>query len=187
MLKSNLEKDPAVIFALDPELRIVDCNEAWDRFAAENGGQGLDRAHLMGRSVLDAAPEPLKQLLQEGYRQALVSHQPWEYCYECSSPTMYRTFRMVVYPDPDGTDLLVVNSLTVEKRHDRQVCFPEEILHVDQDGVVTMCCNCRRTRRVKQKAVWDWVPSYVEAPPTLISHGICAVCLELLYSRKPTH
>jgi hypothetical protein len=180
----NLEKDPAVIYMLDQGLRITYCNEAWDRFAAENGGRALERQFQFGRSVMDAIPVPLQRLFEESYRKVLATRKTWEHCYECSSPTHYRTFRMVVYPAPQGEGLVVVNSLTVERPHDeheRRACPPAEAVYVNSHGMIVMCCHCRRTRHAKNTAVWDWVPSNVEKPTMRISHGICAVCFNLVY------
>ena len=185
-LEKSLEKDPAVIYLLDRDLRIVYCNEAWDRFAAENGGRGLTRQLQLGRSIMDAVPSPLKPFFEEGYRTALSGTQPWEHCYECSSPTVYRNFRMMSSLNPTGEGLVVVNSLTVERPHDdreRGICFPNERVYVDSKNIVTMCCHCRRTRRSKQAPVWDWVPAYIEKPPGLVSHGICTPCMGLYYSQ----
>ena len=181
---ARLEKDPAVIYALDRNLRIVYCNEAWDRFAAENGGRGLDRRHQLGRLVMDVIPMPLKPFFQAGYRKVLASRQPWEHCYECSSPTVFRRFQMVVHPDPGAAGLVVVNSIIVEQLHDDQergICFPGEKVYVDTHGIITMCCHCRRTCRAEKTAAWDWVPAYVENPPEMISHSICGVCMSLYY------
>ncbi len=183
-LKEILEKDPAVIYVLDRDLRIVYCNEAWDRFAAENGGRGLSRELQLGRSVMDAIPLPLKPFFEDGYRRALSGRQSWEHCYECSSPTVYRNFRMMSRLDPEGEALVVVNSITVERPHDdqeRRVCCPDERVCADNHDIVTMCCHCRRTCRSTQPRVWDWVPAYIEKPPGLVSHGICAPCMVLYY------
>ena len=183
-LKETLEKDPAVIYLLDRDLRIVYCNEAWDRFAAENGGRGLSRELQLGRSVMDAIPLPLKPFFEDGYRRALSGRQSWEHCYECSSPTVYRNFRMMSRLDPEGEALVVVNSITVERPHDdqeRRVCFPDERVWAGNHDIVTMCCHCRRTCRSKQPPIWDWVPAYIEKPPGLVSHGICAPCRVLYY------
>lgn len=181
--RRNLEKDPAVIYALDRDLRIVYCNEAWDRFAADNGGRGLERERQLGRSVMDAIPAPLKQFFEQGYQQPL-SGRAWEHCFECSSPAVYRSFRMVAYPEPEGAGIVVVNSLMVERLHDgneRSTCIPNETAYTDQHGILTSCCHCRRTRQVQQKSVWDWVPAYVQLPPERVSHAICAVCMNLYY------
>ena len=34
----SFESDPAVIYALDRDYRLIHCNLAWDRFALENNG-----------------------------------------------------------------------------------------------------------------------------------------------------
>jgi hypothetical protein len=128
----KLEKDPAVIYVLDRDLRIVYCNESWDRFAAQNGGSGLERQHQLGRAVMDAIPLPLKAFFEERYQKAFSSRQSWEYSYECSSSALYRTFRTVCYPDSRSDCLVVVNSLFVERVHEcrsLERVSPELTLH----------------------------------------------------------
>ena len=77
----HFEKDPAVIYVLDDNLRIVYCNEAWDRFAAENGGGSLSRPRALGLSVIDLTPPPLKEFFENAYRNALSTGQVWQHCY----------------------------------------------------------------------------------------------------------
>jgi hypothetical protein len=183
LLVKDLEKAVEVIFILDRDLRIVYCNEAWDRFSAENGGIGLARQYQRGRSIMEVVPAPLRRLYETGYREAL-SGRKWDICYECSSKELFRNFQMVVHPDPKGNGLIVVNSIRVELSHDvldRRVCFPSEMHYVDDSGVITMCCHCRRTCRPGGIKVWDWVPAYVAEPPKMTSHGMCDVCMRLLY------
>jgi hypothetical protein len=183
-LSGHLEEDPAVIYVLDENLRIVYCNEAWDRFAAENGGRDLLRPRPLGVSVIEVIPPPLKRFFENGYRQALSTGQMWQHSYECSSPTVYRKFQMQVHPEREARQLVVVHSLMVESPHsdnERETRTPSRGAYSDQDGIVTMCCECRRTRRTGQAPVWDWVPAYVERMPEKVSHGICDVCLNVSY------
>lgn len=180
---SRLEADPAVIFVLDRQLRILYCNAAWDRFAQENGGHGLERENQVGRGVLDSIPEPLKDLYAAGYRGVLASQRVWAMSYECSSPAAFRRFHLSAYPDPRGTGVVVVNSLEVERPHEESerpahAGGPE---YIDAAGMVRMCCHCRRTRRVQLNPVWDWVPSYVEQPPSRVSHWICEACADIFF------
>jgi hypothetical protein len=133
---------------------------------------------------MDSVPAPLKPFFEDGYRKALSAGQTWEHCYECSSPAVYRQFRMAVYPAPAGDGLVVVNSLAVERPHDGgelKASLPNEAVYADRHGITTMCCHCRRVRRPEQVEVWDWVPAYVEKPPHGVSHGLCMVCLSLYY------
>lgn len=183
-LTMRLEKDPAVIYMLDRDLRIVYCNEAWDRFAAENGGRGLERERQFGQPVMDVIPQPLRRFFKEGYEKVLFGRETWEFTYECSSARVYRTFRAMVYPAPLGEELVVVNSLSVARPHqdrDRKPFVVDERLYVDPNGIVTVCCHCRRTCRASERSVWDWVPSYLAQPPQQVSHGICEVCRNLFY------
>lgn len=180
----GFETDPAVIYALDRDLRIVYCNAAWDRFALENGGAGLERPLALGRPVMDSVPKVLHAFFEDGYRRTLSSRETWEHTYECSSPSVYRSFRMSTYPEPDGSGLVVVNSLVVAHPHDdakRPPQAPDLGLYVDDFGVLKMCSHCRRVSRVGEPARWDWVPAFVDAPPERVSHGLCGVCVHLFY------
>jgi len=178
----HLEKDPAIIYVLDQDLRIIYCNQAWDRFAAENGGGDLSRQRALGLSVIDITPPPLKEFFEKAYRNALSTGQIWQHCYDCSSPALFRKYKMHVYPNRESLQLAVVHSLIVETPHsaaERDTRTPSEEIYVGQDGIVTICCECRRTCRTGQASVWDWVPAYIETPPERISHGICDVCLNM--------
>ena len=184
LLRQQLETDPAVIYILDERLRITYCNQSWDRFAGENGGRGLERERMYGRSWMAAIPVPLQQFFEEGFAMALTTRQVWEHCYECSTPTVYRAFRMTTYPDPEGMGLVVVNSLMVERPHDpaeRPAHQAYSFVYINGNAQITMCCHCRRTCRAHHKQVWDWVPAYLNEAPVPVSHGICTVCMTLHY------
>ena len=183
-LRNQFETDPAVIYVLDERLRITYCNQSWDRFAKENGGWGLDRDHIRGCSFMAAIPPALQQFFEEGFEKVLTKREVFEHCYECSSPEVHRKFRMSAHPDPEGTGLVIVNSLIVEQPHDtaeRPAQLPDTAVYVDAHAKITMCCHCRRTRRATQRMVWDWVPAYLNDAPVPVSHGICTVCMTLHY------
>jgi hypothetical protein len=184
-LSGQFENDTAIIYVLDADLRIVYCNEAWDRFAAENGGRSLLRPRPLGACVIDVNPPPLKRFFETAYREALSTGRVWQHCYDCSSPAVYRKYQMTVHPEREAGNLVVVNSLVVESPPsgtERETCEPDEGTYIDRNGIVTVCCECRRTRRPgRETSVWDWVPAYVEAPPGRISHGICDTCLNTVY------
>lgn len=185
ILRESLEKDPAVVYWLDGDLRIVHCNEAWDRFAAENGGKGLERERQVGRCVMDVVPAPLKRYCDEGYEKVLSTGRAWEHHYECSSASLIREMGMEVHQVPtEGGGMVVVTSIRMERlRADESGAADAAggIMYADGDGITTMCCHCRKTKRVNQSAIWDWVPAHVEDPPVLISHGLCSICMRLHY------
>jgi hypothetical protein len=149
----------------------------------ENGG-GLLRPRALGLSVIDLTPAPLKEFFEKGYRNALSTGRVWQHCYDCSSPELFREYQMRVYPNRETAQLVVVHSLVVETPHfisERDLFAPNEEVYADRNGIVTICCECRRTCRAGESSVWDWVPAYIERAPQRISHGICDACLNIYY------
>jgi len=177
----EFEDDRSVIYLLDRNLRIAYCNKAWDEFAERNGGVKLQRTEQVGRRVLDSTAEPLKAFYRSAFERALAEHQPWEHLYECSSPGHYREFHMQVLPVQSPPCLVVVNSLVVEKPHERVIRPPLTALYRTSGGVITMCMHCRRTRSSAEPEVWDWVPDFVASPPDGVSHGLCPTCFFYYY------
>ena len=102
-----------VIYLLDAELRFVDCNPAWDKFAADNGGRGISRAEVAGRLILDYVPDVLRTFYVHKYWFAKRSEGWTEFDYDCSSPEKIRLFRMAMKGIEDA--LLVVNHLRLEE------------------------------------------------------------------------
>jgi len=182
---AKLESDPSTICMLQPDLKIIYCNQAWDRFATENGGLELSRSAIIGTSYIDVVPKPLRPFYEDGLANVMKSGQTWDQDYECSSARLYRLLHMRVFRLPECF-LLLVHSLRIERPHgaDRPAMPGNETLYATEQGIVTMCCHCRRTRRIgsAEGAVWDWVPEYLERAPRLVSHGLCRVCQAYFYS-----
>ena len=170
-----------VIFLLDAELRFVDCNPGWDSFAANNGGYGILRHEIQGRSILDYMPDILRTFYVHRYWLAKRSEQPTALDYDCSSPEKIRLFRMTMTPLADG--LLVVNRLRLEEACPAAPPLTEErrLLYAAPHGVVTMCANCRKSRRRDDATLWEWVPDFLRSRAVPVSHGLCPRCVSLLY------
>jgi hypothetical protein len=178
-----LEDDPAVIYALDRRMKITRCNQAWNRFAIENHGAQLTRDRMAGFLVLNAIPAPLQEFYQTAFDSVVKDGTEFLHLYECSSAGLFREFQMRILPHETG--LLIINSLVISRPHDREEHSAHE-QYFGQQGIVAMCCHCRRTRRTDDSSQWDWVPAFVEAPPNAVSHGLCKVCLTYHYSRYRT-
>jgi hypothetical protein len=176
-----LESDPAVIYAVDRDLRLTYCNAAWDRFAAGNGGEQIVRRLMVGRSLLDFIPDSLRRFYLEGFARVLETGSPWDHRYDCSDARVRREFHMRVLPLNGGAGLLVINSQIGEKPHRVPASGLPLSAYAGRGGIFTMCCHCRRTRRADNDRVWDWVPELVSHPPARVSHGLCGVCFEYHY------
>ncbi len=171
-----------VAYLLDRELRFVDCNPAWDKFAAENGGHGMTRPEVSGRLILDFIPDVLRAFYVHKYWQAERSNGPTEFDYNCSSPEKIRLFRMKMIPQEEG--LLIVNHLRLEEECNvTSPLNPEEReMYVARDGFTTMCANCRKTKRRNDDATWIWIPEFLSDHSLTVSHGMCPRCFVLFYA-----
>lgn len=178
-----MERSPHACFALTESLNICYCNTSWDRFALENGG-GADvlAGNVMHKPFLPYVPCELRANFESLFTNARALGRPQAQDYECSSAQIFRLYRMAIYPLQPGSGFAVVNSLRVAHPHTRIVCEPEEGRYVHDDGLMRMCANCRRTRRVDDPAAWDWVPDFVERPRQKVSHSVCPLCAEYYYA-----
>jgi hypothetical protein len=176
----SLEEDTSVICSVDGDLRIAYCNRAWDEFAKENGGAGLDRDSIRGREILDFIAPPLRDYYGEVFGRVVASGQGWEHAYECSSASLFRIFHMWIRPLTGSGGLLMVHALRIQRPHgaERPASPALDEVYVSE-GIVTMCCHCRRTKH--PAGTWDWVPEYLNAAPALVSHGICPGCAMYFY------
>lgn len=179
-LAAALDGHAGTAYGLWPDGRLAYFNPAWILKAQQNGGERVLCEWSLGRNVRDAIPPVLRGFYDGLWERALSGGRVEELDYECSTPFRHRTYRMRVEPIR-GRGLLVRNELRVEEP---QHAVPSRSLlatYVAETGFVTMCANCRRTRRADHDGPWDWVPDLVARPPECVSHGLCAPCLELYY------
>ncbi|MBK9166944.1 MAG: PAS domain-containing protein [Bryobacterales bacterium] len=184
----DLERDPAIIYVLDWDLRIVHCNLAWDQFAEANGGARWRRTHVIGTPAMSVVPPDLFPFYSGAFAQVRRTGESWTHRYECSSPGRLRVFHMNVLPCLESNQILVVHSLAVERPHgpERPPVPGDPGVHCGADGLLRMCSHCRRTKRASEP-VWDWVPSFVERAPAPVSHGLCPVCIMYYYPDVRAH
>lgn len=180
--RDTLKDHDGPIVGLRPDLRMAYFNPSWFAFARENDGEpAITRDWPLGRSIMDAVPDELKSFYRGHFEACLASGVPWSHSYECSSAATFRRFHLRAYPLARGGGLLVV--------HSRQEAYPitrEDHLplnfspsdHVDENGFVHQCANCRRIENLCTPCNrWDWVPTLVDARYDRVSHTICPICL----------
>ena len=181
-IPAAVESNPHACFALTESLDISYCNPAWDRFALENGGEpNVFAANVLHKPFLEVVPPGLVEHYRGLFQTARALGRLQSQDYECSAPQIFRAYRMQVYPLRPGCGFVVINSLRVVHPHTRTVCEPVDATYRDKDGLIHMCANCRRTRRVADPLTWDWVPAYIEQPRRDVSHSVCPFCLEYYY------
>jgi len=178
-----LTTEGEVICLLDSNLRIVECNRGWDKFASENGGIGVSGEEVREKSILDFTPQVLRRFYEFKYAEAWRLRGQWiGFDYDCSSAEKYRLFHMALHACNDSR-LLVVNSQLRERvsplpAHDRST---KDTSFRMADGRVTMCAHCRRSKRQDNPKTWDWVARFVAQPGPNVAHDLCAQCREYFY------
>jgi PAS domain-containing protein len=176
------ETDQDVLYLLDADLRIAECNAGWDKFAAENGGVGISRTEVRGRPIFDFIPEVLVRFYRNKFAEALRGGHWIGFDYECSTPDVFRQFHMALR-SVEYSGLLVVNSYLANQRI--PLASPDQVLadaaYLSPGGMITMCAHCRRTRRQDDSNTWDWVPRFLRYTGRKTSHGLCPRCTAYLY------
>lgn len=179
--RDTLEDHAGPIVGLRPDLRMAYFNRAWFAFARVNAGEpAISRDWPLGRSIMDAVPEDLKEFYRRRFEACLTTGLAWSHGYECSSADRFRLFHLRVYPLGPDRGLLVVHSHRREHPHaegDRPPRAFSPSAHVDPNGFVHQCANCRRVENLGAAHRWDWVPTLVAAPYAHVSHTICPICL----------
>lgn len=176
-----LQRSPAVSYVLDSQLRILYCNPAWNNFAVSNGAPRLTGDAVLGFDLFDAIPQDLKGVYIDAFRRVLKTGQVWESTYHCSSPTMFRIFRMRIHLLKPQNWFAVTNPLLVERPHSKS-SPPDRHLYGNEQGMVTTCAHCRCSRRVDDPEQWDFVPEYLRQEAEVkLSHGLCPVCRAYFY------
>jgi len=190
-----LDREPAVVYALDRAGTVVYVNPAWDRFARANGGpRAVLSEHVVGTRWLDhIGGEETRARFEEIFRRVLERDGTrgargvslWS---ECSSPGLYRKlvtrFEPVFAASGEAEGVLSLSTIIAEapiaERH--VVSLPDDARFQGTTGRITQCAWCRRVHLAgTEPRLWLFVPAYVESPPSLLDHGICELCRELYY------
>jgi hypothetical protein len=184
------ERNPALL--LDREGVILFVNDAWERFARDNGGgQGVSAPALTGTRWLDhvAGEEPRRLhriLLERALRRigpgpggAVVQLN------ESNTPTLARLVATHLEPLVGAGGVLtgvavvhrVVRELPIEEVY--PVVEGNDATWRCEDGAVEQCSCCRRNRRPGEPEEWDLAPGMVAEPPEGTRFVYCSLCLEL--------
>jgi PAS domain-containing protein len=173
------DSDPAIIYVLDPGLRFVRCNPAWDRFAQVNGKAELTGLNVSGTCIMDVTPNVLRDFYSTAYDSVRRFQRQWWHVFDCSSADVHRSFQMRVLPA--GSDhILVINTVIREEPHEPQIAA-RIAEYTDAEGIATICANCRRVEHLTQPGRWDWVPVLLSLCGTLVQPGLCPFCFAFHY------
>ncbi len=178
-----LDRSPSVSYIVDSQFRIMYCNPAWNRFAVCNGGSSLAVDLVLGSDLFDAIPDVLKPAYSDAFSQVQSTGLVWEQSYECSSPAVFRTYRMRIHLLRPRDWFVVTNTLVIERPH-TETAAADANRYVDPNGFVTVCAHCRCSKRVDDPSRWDFIPEYLTlrlGSTPKVSHGLCPICRAYFY------
>jgi hypothetical protein len=172
-----------VIYVFDETLTIVEVNDAYWRFAEENGAGPEFRTKFgEGCNLLSVIPARLQPFYTKLYDRALAGGIV-EHDYACHSPSRYRLFRLRLLPLDDGR-VAAENSLRVDTAFPNPLGVDEAAIaarYTADNGLITECMHCRRVKARTMRERWDRVPSLIGKRDNRISHGLCMVCYGVYY------
>ena len=173
-LPREYELDPHVVYALDENFRIAQCNRAWDTFALDNNGSAAKLSKVRGLDLFAVIPPDLALFYDQGFRNAKREGQ-WQHVFDCSSARVIRRLRMTV--TRFGSGFLIRNVSITDK-----FAPPSEAggNFADYGQVITMCCHCRNVKNQKTK-LWQWVPEFIESSPVDFRSRLCPRCYDYHY------
>lgn len=174
----ELDRSDSTVMGLRPDYTVGYRNAAWVHFASANGAPEL--TDWNGTPITHVFAESVRAFYEGLFRRVQDTGEPADHEYDCSSPELYRRFRLRILPLPQR-GLLLVHHLHVEGPHPGPVHPADHARYASADGIVTQCCHCRRTRRNDQADTWDWVPAYVARGAAEVSHGLCPPCFRHYY------
>lgn len=178
----ELEKVTSTAYIVNKREELVHCNYAWDLFARENGAPELADGTSLGTNLFDVIPTVLASFYRTAFRHVRTHREVWTHCYDCSSPVLHRTFRMSVRPGADSGSLIVTNDVLELREH--ELVDNQYAEYVDAFGMITICANCRRTKRADGMG-WDFVAAHLGRVSVPISHGLCPACHSHYYRHQP--
>lgn len=171
----ELNNSESTILGVRPDFTVGFRNKAWYGFANHNGG-----THEMADNwappltILDGISPLVKQYYADLFTAVMDTREATHHEYLCPSPEFYRRYRLKLLPLDPG--LLLVHQLQVEKAHEADAHGPDLTPYRGRDGMITVCCHCRVTRRANEPDTWDWVPEVIREVREDVSHGMCPMC-----------
>jgi hypothetical protein len=176
-LLTALEAEYGSAYLLGRDLSVQYVNQAWRRFARENGAPELGGRWNSAEPITRYFDEPLRELLAARFTRVLTRNEPWSYQYDCSSPEVYRKLNMRVAPTAPCDGLIVVHSRVVDVAPGATESALDNLarIYTDARGLIVQCSGCQRVCHPAESS-WDWAPGLVTDEQENVSHGICPTC-----------
>lgn len=170
-----------IIYRLNKQDEIFFVNEAWDRFAGANAGEGLASSRVFHRPLWDFITDVTTCELYRQILKQVRAGRPICFTFRCDSPTCRRQMAMEIHNGKDGTVEFRTHTLSDEERE----AVPSMAANaVRSDEMLRVCGWCKK---VAVSSSWEEVEVAVERLQLFerkifpsLTHGICEACYQSL-------
>ena len=174
---------------------IAHCNPAWDAFARENGGAPAALARVVvGRTWLSFLDGDAVRNACEPVLYRALAGEPQRIDGECNTPSVGRlpstALQPIGLPGERGrvVGVALIHTITrvVPIVQVYAPVAPDLARFTRPDGLIHMCCSCRRVRGTRPSDEgWHFVPELVARRRANVTHGFCETCFGLQFHAKP--
>lgn len=190
--KEILAREAGSACLLDARGIIRFVNEAWDRFARENGGApGALGSAVVGTPWIEHVLGDDVRAHHVALLERALAGQGWSgvvHLGECNSPTEARLMasrfeRVLSGPGGEPVGIAAVHTMLAA----RPLAEAHRLVELDGSayrhphGMLVQCACCRRVQSPADPARWDLIPHLLESPGERVTHGLCELCVRLYY------
>ena len=172
---ASAESTESTVFWVDDKDRIVEVNEAWNRFALANGGEGCIARLIVGRSLRDfIRGDATRMLLDTLMLQARSWKKQIDRVYRCDSSEVKRHMEMRIAPD--GKRLRFTHRMVCTEPMSPAVRF----MYDPSGSAPTKIIRCSMCNRVQVER--GWMESDIACasgeiqPQQLVIYSVCPTC-----------
>ena len=165
----------SIVFWIDDKDRIVEVNEAWNRFALANGGQGCIDRLVVGRNLRTfIRGDATRMLLDTLVLQARSWNKQIDRLYRCDSAEVKRHMNMRI--EPDGKRLRFTHQVVSTELMSPAVRFTYD----PSSSSINKIMRCSMCNRVQVGRGWMEADSACTGgeirTPQLVIYTVCSSC-----------
>jgi hypothetical protein len=165
-------------YRLDAALTLAAVDDAWSRFASENGAPELVPPGPLRKSILSFISDPTTRQIYHDVFAAARRRGTISFPLRCDSPSLRRFLRLNVTATDDAGFLVRSTVLKVEAR---PAVLLLETSEPPSDEFLRGCSWCKRFdvrgQWVEVEVAIEQLRLFEGQPLPRISHGMCETCL----------
>jgi hypothetical protein len=167
------------VYCIDHADHIISVDEAWLKFASDNGAPELTREEVdnkeLWRFISDPDTRLIYRLLFDAVRTRM---QSVSISYRCDSPTVRRYMELTCSPRPK---LGIEIQSRIIREEPREYVSMLDVNQSRSRSVITICAWCKQCRvsEFDWREIEDAVPdlgAFSDSMLPQVSHGMCPTC-----------